>query len=81
VGKYLFKLGKGGHLILLGMGSILDISGTHPFLNRYEDMPVSTIAADFDKVGGDIAYILGHEDLLNNALPPSSEKQLELAIH
>lgn len=80
MGRHLLRLGQTGHFILLGIGSIMDISGMNTFVTRSSESPLSAIGRDFQKVGGDLAFVMGNENLLNEPNATSSEKQLELSI-
>ncbi len=76
-----YRMGRKATFFLLGMGSVLDVSG-HLFLTKTYPRPdtLDAIGEDFQKVGSDIQFAMN--TVGQTQLPEGKiTEQLELSLH
>ena len=78
MGEYFLRLARNGHFLLLGLGSVADMSGQSlvPITCQEEEI-TSLIGRDFQAVGNDIHFAMSQWKALMTA---KNQQQLELAL-
>ena len=77
MGEYFLRLARNGHFFLVGLGSIVDISGKSLMPTPRQEETTSLLGRDFQAVGNDIRFAMSQHQALVAA---KDQKQLELAL-
>ena len=77
MGKYFLRLARSGHFVLVGLGSIADISGRNLMPVLRQEEAISLLGRDFEAVGNDIRFAMSQHKALVEA---KDQDQLELAL-
>ena len=75
--EFFIKFARNGHLFLVGLGSITDISGKTLMSITEQEQTISALGRDFQAVGNDIRFAMSQYKAMAAV---KDQEQLELAL-